>query len=290
MTGLSNLSSCKPKNWSTHSFAIQWWFANMHTASPPPPHPHTHRQINSQPSATSWCCEGLALSLEEWSCWQDRTYQNLLPLSMDDPSSWLHPESLWQSCLVQEHSRLHVPRQRIQRCSCQFARWQCQAQPRGGENCIPLGSESYNVEMYDTYLVSSKTPVDVLSWTYQSPEWRLSWQTSGQNNNHTWLAPWKIWKLRTQTMGTKPRTSNHSPPGGERCRKRNHLMTFFERTWKAHRQTYQHWNSFKGNAGETSERQCPAHVGFSKHIGAICKYKSTELSGIFQLKFLQPQV
>ena len=44
---------------------------------------------------------------------------------------------------------------------------------------------------------------------------------------------------------------------------------FLERTRKGHRQSDEHWNRFKGNVGETSERQCGTHVGFSERIDTV---------------------
>ena len=36
-----------------------------------------------------------------------------------------------------------------------------------------------------------------------------------------------------------------------------------------HRQSDEHWNRFKGNVGETSERRGGAHIGFSERIDTI---------------------
>ena len=60
-------------------------------------------------------------------------------------------------------------------------------------------------------------------------------------------------------MGTKSRTSHHRSPGGERCRKSKHSMTFLERKRKGHRQSDQHWHCFKGNIGETHEMGCSTY-------------------------------
>ena len=38
---------------------------------------------------------------------------------------------------------------------------------------------------------------------------------------------------------------------------------------EGHRQSDEHWNRFKGNGGETSERQGRAHMGFSERIDTI---------------------
>ena len=43
-------------------------------------------------------------------------------------------------------------------------------------------------------------------------------------------------------------------------------MIFLERTREGHRQSDEHWNCFKGNVGETSERRGEAHTGFSRRI------------------------
>ena len=43
----------------------------------------------------------------------------------------------------------------------------------------------------------------------------------------------------------------------------------FERTREGHRQSDEHWNRFKGNVGETSDRRGAAHMGFSERIDTI---------------------
>ena len=42
-----------------------------------------------------------------------------------------------------------------------------------------------------------------------------------------------------------------------------------ERTRESHRQSDEHWNRFKGNLEETSERRVGAHMGFSERIDTI---------------------
>ena len=42
-------------------------------------------------------------------------------------------------------------------------------------------------------------------------------------------------------------------------------MIFLERTREGHRQSDEHWNRFKGDVGETSERRGGAHMRFSDH-------------------------
>ena len=46
-------------------------------------------------------------------------------------------------------------------------------------------------------------------------------------------------------------------------------MIFLERTREDHRQSDEHWNLFKGNVGETSERCGGARTGFSERIDSI---------------------
>ena len=46
-------------------------------------------------------------------------------------------------------------------------------------------------------------------------------------------------------------------------------MIFLERTREGHHQLDEHWNSFKGNVGETPERQGGGHVDFSKRTDTI---------------------
>ena len=42
-----------------------------------------------------------------------------------------------------------------------------------------------------------------------------------------------------------------------------------ERTREGHRQSDEHWNRFKGDAGETSERRGGANMGFCESIDTI---------------------
>ena len=44
---------------------------------------------------------------------------------------------------------------------------------------------------------------------------------------------------------------------------------FLERTREGHRQSDEHWYSFKGNVGEPSERRGGAHMGFSERIDTL---------------------
>ena len=98
----------------------------------------------------------------------------------------------------------------------------------------------------------SKTPVDVVPWTCRSEGKRPIKQTGGQSNPHKWLASpeiWRVEKLETLPTGTKPRTSYHWSPGGERRSKGKHKTIFLERTGECHRQADERWNRFKGNVG-----------------------------------------
>ena len=73
----------------------------------------------------------------------------------------------------------------------------------------------------------------------------------------------------TLSAGTKPKTSHHRSPGAERRGKRKRQTIFLKRTREGHRQSDEHWNRFKGDVGETSERRCGEHVGFSERIDTI---------------------
>ena len=46
-------------------------------------------------------------------------------------------------------------------------------------------------------------------------------------------------------------------------------MIFLERMKDGRRRSDEHWNRFKGNVGETSERRGGAHLGFSVRIDTI---------------------
>ena len=47
------------------------------------------------------------------------------------------------------------------------------------------------------------------------------------------------------------------------------LTIFLQMIREGHRQSDEHWNCFKGNSGDISERQGRAHMGFSKRIDTI---------------------
>ena len=48
---------------------------------------------------------------------------------------------------------------------------------------------------------------------------------------------------------------------------------------EGHRQSDEHWNCFKGNVGETSERKGGVHMFFSKHIDTILNRTELTLCG-----------
>ena len=54
-------------------------------------------------------------------------------------------------------------------------------------------------------------------------------------------------------------------------------MVFLERRKEGHRQSDEHWNRFKGDVGETSERRGGAHMGFIEGIDTILKRNGTGL-------------
>ena len=103
----------------------------------------------------------------------------------------------------------------------------------------------------------SKTPMDVLPCIcWDEGKWlRLVSQKI-----------WSVEQLEILPVGTKPRTSHHQSPGGERCGQRKHLMIFLERMREDHCQPDKHWHCFKGNIQETYERWGGVHMGFSKYI------------------------
>ena len=68
---------------------------------------------------------------------------------------------------------------------------------------------------------------------------------------------------------TKPRTSHHQSPGGERRGKRKRWTIVHKRTRDGHRQSDEHWYCFKGNVGKTSERRGGAHMEFSERTDSI---------------------
>ena len=52
------------------------------------------------------------------------------------------------------------------------------------------------------------------------------------------------------------------------------------RTRKGRRQANQHWDCFKGNAGDISERRGVAHMGFAEHVIPSCTGQSKQFSSV----------
>ena len=74
--------------------------------------------------------------------------------------------------------------------------------------------------------------------------------------------------LRAQSQGHHA-IDHLEERGVERGTARTARRSSFERTRDGHRLSDEHWNRFKGNVGETSERRGGAHMGFSKHKDTI---------------------
>ena len=110
--------------------------------------------------------------------------------------------------------------------------------------------------------------VDVATTTTTSTKvLQLLLLCGGQSNHHKWLVSRKIWsveKLEILLAGTKPRTSHHRSPGGDRHWKRKRQTIFLERTREGLCESDEHWNRFKGDVGETSKRLSGAHMDFAK--------------------------
>ena len=80
---------------------------------------------------------------------------------------------------------------------------------------------------------------------------------------------WSVEDLETLPAGSKPRTSHHRSPGGERRWKKEALDDLpwkDERGCSSIRRTLE---PFKGNFGKTSERRAEAHMDFSERIYTI---------------------
>ena len=55
----------------------------------------------------------------------------------------------------------------------------------------------------------------------------------------------------------------------EDCGRRKRETIFLEGTREDHCQSDEHWNRFKGNVGETSERRTGENMDFSERIDSI---------------------
>ena len=192
---------------------------------------------------------------EDWTAWH--TSANVRPCACSFSGQWRWKSSPMPSAGLPQEVTVgpHMPSSsQIQWFATKNEKWN--GKPR--------------LECVNDRHPSSKTPVGVIRWTYQS-----GWQS----NHHKWLASRKIWsveKLETLPAGTKPRTSHHWSPEGERRGKREHQTVFLERTRDGHRESDDHWNRFKGDVGETSERRGGAHMDFSESMDTILNW--TELT------------
>ena len=87
-----------------------------------------------------------------------------------------------------------------------------------------MGSPDRHVSMYKNPVEKTKpktTAMDVLPWICQSQGRWSCRQTGRQSIHYKWLVALKIWtteQFETLPVGTKPRTSYHWSPGGQRCR------------------------------------------------------------------------
>ena len=75
----------------------------------------------------------------------------------------------------------------------------------------------------------------------------------------------------------------------ERNRKRKPSMIFLKRMRKDHYQLDEHWNCFKGNIGETSDRWGGVCTGFSKCIHTILNWSEQSLNTLMQSLSLNTQ-
>ena len=80
-------------------------------------------------------------------------------------------------------------------------------------------------------------------------KWVVQWETqtgmcvcSTSTFQKLDMLPWKSVVLRAWETGTRPKTSHHWLPGGERRSKRERLTIFFERVRKGHCHSDEHWN------------------------------------------------
>ena len=116
---------------------------------------------------------------------------------------------------------------------------------------------------------------------------QIDWRAKHLSQVTCILKGLKCWVWDT-TCRHMPRTSHHRSPGGERHRKGKHSTIFLERMRKGHRQWDQHWNCFKGNTGETPEKQGGAHIymGLPERIDTILNW--TELVLLLLLSSFGP--
>ena len=104
------------------------------------------------------------------------------------------------------------------------------------------------------------TALDILESTdsKEMTEQYRDWQAHGHQPSHVACVSEDLTCSRAKMRhyaGTKPRTSHHWPPGGERHGNKQRLLIYLEMLRQSHCQSDQHWNCFKSHFGNTSERQ-----------------------------------
>ena len=126
------------------------------------------------------------------------------------------------------------------------------------------------------------TALDMLQWRemVEQTDWRVN-QLSQATCVSEDLKCWGAWDI---ACGHKTKDITPTVAWMREARKEEALTIFLERTREGHRQSDEHWNCFKGNIGETSERWGGAHMGFSERIDIISSW--TELNGISALRQL----
>ena len=116
-----------------------------------------------------------------------------------------------------------------------------------------MGSPDWNVSMVKIHLrkLCGCTTLNMPKWMETTEQ--IDWWAKQPSQVACSGVVWKLWnveKFETWPVGTKPRISHHWSPGGEGLKKEA-LEIFPEKNEKGPlRQSDEHWNRFKGNAGE----------------------------------------
>ena len=97
------------------------------------------------------------------------------------------------------------------------------------------------------------TALDMPEWREHEQAARLAGKATITGGLITSRKIWSVEELETLSAGTKPSTSHHWSPGGERPGKRKRWTIFLERM--------RHWKYLKAKLGKTSERCDGAHMG-----------------------------
>ena len=103
-------------------------------------------------------------------------------------------------------------------------------------------------------------------------------QTGGKSNHHQWLAPQKIWNAE-ELAGTKPRTSHHWSPGGNRRWKRKPSMIFLVSMREGHCQSNKPSNYLKSTLKEAWEMGWSTY-GFFPNICDCALLMQVQLPGV----------